>query len=175
MNLWQIAWRNLMRRKLRTLLTVISIVIGVSSTFAVIASVDTAKKTFPLYLKAAFGKADYTIYGTEAYFSENVLQEVEKIENTASVAVLNQATKLHIEEEGISSIQKRVDLKGYSKLDTPLTDFKLIKGSLTSGGAIITDRTAKVWKTDVGDTISFDTDKGIKRFKYPLSSSIQPN
>ena len=165
MNLWQIAWRNLMRRKLRTLLTVISIVIGVSSTFAVIASVDTAKKTFPLYLKAAFGKADYTIYGTEAYFSENVLQEVEKIENTASVAVLNQATKLHIEEEGLSSIQKRVDLKGYSKLDTPLTDFKLIKGSSTSGGAIITDRTAKVWKTDVGDTISFDTDKGIKKIQ----------
>ncbi len=162
MNLWQMAWRNLMRRKLRTLLTVMSIVIGTGSTLAVIASVDTAKKVFPLYLKAAFGKADYTIYGTEAYFSEEVYKEVKKLKNTVSIAVLKENTKLHFEQEGLSAIQKRVDLAGYSNLDTPLTNFKLIKGDLTSGGAIITDRTAKVWKTDVGDTISFDTDKGIQ-------------
>jgi putative ABC transport system permease protein len=165
LSLWQIAWRNLMRRKLRTLLTILSIVIGVASTFAVIASVDSAKKTFPTYLKAAFGKADYQIYGTEAYFSENVYKGIEKLKNTSSIAVLKQNTKLHLEQDGLSSIQKRVDLSGYSKLDTPLTDFKLIKGSLTSGGAIITDRTAKVWKTDVGDTISFDTDKGIRKIQ----------
>jgi putative ABC transport system permease protein len=142
-----------------------SIIIGVASTFAVIASVDSAKKAFPIYLKAAFGKADYQIYGTESYFSENVHKEIEKLNDTASIAVLKQNTKLHLEEEGISSIQKRVDLTGYSNLDTPLTNFKLIKGDLTSGGAIITDRTARVWKKDVGDTISFDTDKGIRKIQ----------
>ncbi|WP_201317649.1 FtsX-like permease family protein [Paenibacillus sp. EPM92] len=165
MNLWQIAWRNLMRRKLRTLLTVMSIVIGVASTFGVIASVDSAKKAFPLYLKAAFGKADYSIFGTEAYFSEEVFREVQKLGDTASVAVLKQNTKLYLEEEGITAIQKRVDLSGYSHLDTPLTNFKTIKGSLVTGGAIITDRTAKVWKADVGDTISLETDKGIRRIQ----------
>ncbi|WP_141334089.1 FtsX-like permease family protein [Paenibacillus sp. tmac-D7] len=165
MNLWQIAWRNLMRRKLRTLLTVMSIVIGVASTFGVIASVDSAKKAFPLYLKAAFGKADYSIFGTEAYFSEEVFREVQKLGDTASVAVLKQNTKLYLEEEGITAIQKRVDLSGYSHLDTPLTNFKTIKGSLVAGGAIITDRTAKVWKADVGDTISLETDKGIRKIE----------
>ncbi|MED4599467.1 FtsX-like permease family protein [Paenibacillus validus] len=165
MNLWQIAWRNLMRRKLRTLLTVMSIVIGVASTFGVIASVDSAKKAFPLYLKAAFGKADYSIFGTEAYFSEEVFREVQKLGDTASVAVLKQNTKLYLEEEGITAIQKRVDLSGYSHLDTPLTNFKTIKGSLVTGGAIITDRTAKVWKADVGDTISLETDKGIRKIQ----------
>ncbi|WP_372814601.1 FtsX-like permease family protein [Paenibacillus sp.] len=154
-----------MRRKLRTLLTVMSIVIGVASTFGVIASVDSAKKAFPLYLKAAFGKADYSIFGTEAYFSEEVFREVQKLGDTASVAVLKQNTKLYLEEEGITAIQKRVDLSGYSHLDTPLTNFKTIKGSLVTGGAIITDRTAKVWKADVGDTISLETDKGIRKIQ----------
>lgn len=142
-----------------------SIVIGVASTFGVIASVDSAKKAFPLYLKAAFGKADYSIFGTEAYFSEEVFREVQKLGDTASVAVLKQNTKLYLEEEGITAIQKRVDLSGYSHLDTPLTNFKTIKGSLVAGGAIITDRTAKVWKADVGDTISLETDKGIRKIE----------
>lgn len=96
-----------MRRKLRTLLTVMSIVIGVASTFGVIASVDSAKQAFPLYLKAAFGKADYSIFGTEAYFSEEVFREVQKLGDTASVAVLKQNTKLYLEEEGITAIQKK--------------------------------------------------------------------
>ncbi len=50
-------------------------------------------------------------------------------------------------------------------MDTPLTNFKTIKGSLVTGGAIITDRTAKVWKADVGDTISLETDKGIRKIQ----------
>lgn len=162
MNIWQIAWRNLMRRKLRTLLTLLSIVIGVASTFAVTASVDTAKRTFPLYLKAAFGKADYLISGTEAYMPEEVLQDAEKLNDTAAIAVLKQNTKLHLEQEGISGIQKRVELSGYSKMDTPLTNFKVVEGSLTGSGAVITDRTAKAWNAQVGDTISFDTSQGTK-------------
>jgi len=36
---------------------------------------------------------------------------------------------------------------------------------LTTGGAIITDRTANVWKTDVGDTISLETDNGIRQIQ----------
>jgi len=108
LNLWQIAWRNLMRRKLRTLLTIMSVMIGVSSTLGVIASVDSAKKTLPLYLKAAFGKADYSIFGTEAYFPEEVHQEVRKLDNAVSVAVLKQNAKLHLEQEGITAIQKRI-------------------------------------------------------------------
>lgn len=165
MNLWQIAWRNLMRRKLRTFLTILSIVIGVASTFAVIASVDTAKTVFPLYLKAAFGKADFQVYGTEPYFPEDVYREVGSLKPIESVAILKENTKLHLEKEGIAAIQKRVDLIGYSRLDSALTNFKLIKGSLTSDGAVITDRTAKVWKADVGDTISFDTDEGIRHIQ----------
>lgn len=171
MNLWQNAWRNLKRRKLRTLLTIVSIVIGVSATFGVIASVDTAKRAFPLYLKEAFGKADFTVSGTDAYIPEGVHQEVLRIPNSESVAVLKQSAQLHLEQEGISSIQKRVDLSGYSNLDTPLTAFKVIEGDLTSGGAVITDRTAAVWKTSVGDILSFDTDNGRK--EIPVAAIVK--
>lgn len=165
MNPWLSAWRNMMRRKLRSFLTMISIVIGVASTIAVIAAVDTAEKAFPIYLKAAFGKADFTLDGTAAYFSEDVFKKAEKLENADSIAVLKKNAKLHLDQKGISPIQKRVNLSGYSNLDSPVTNFKLVKGSLTAGGAVITDRTAKVWKKDVGDTISFDTDKGIESMK----------
>ncbi|TJY40828.1 ABC transporter permease [Cohnella pontilimi] len=165
MKLWQMAWRNLMRRKLRTWLTILSIVIGVASTFAVIASIDTAKKAFPLYLKEAFGKADYQINGTDAYFPQEVQHAVEKVDHAISVAVLKQNTKLHYEQEGITAISKRVDLTGYSSLDTKLTGFRVIDGNLTSGGAVITDRTAKAWKTKVGDTIAFDTENGLREIK----------
>ncbi len=165
MSIWHQAWRNLKRRKLRTLLTVFSIVIGVGAAFGVTASVDTAKRTFPLYLKEAFGKADFTVTGTEAYIPEAVHQEVLRIPNADSAAVLKQTAQLHLEQEGISSIQKRVDLSGYSDLDTPLTAFKVIEGDLNSGGAVITDRTASVWKASVGDMLAFDTDNGRKEIR----------
>ncbi|HZG57430.1 FtsX-like permease family protein [Paenibacillus sp.] len=162
MNLWNIAWRNLMRRKLRTLLTVVSIVIGVASAFAVIASVDSAKKAFPLYLKEAFGKADFSIYGTDATFSADVLHDVEHVEGGTAIATIMQATKMIVEDERVTEIQKRVDLKGYSRLDTPLTGYKVVSGSLAGGGAVITDRTARVWNASVGDTIALDTDTGVQ-------------
>jgi len=163
-NLWHIAWRNLMRRKLRTLLTVASIVIGVASTFGVIASVDTAKKAFPLYLKEAFGKADYSINGTEPYIPEDIVDQVKQIEGAVSIASMMQATNLVLEKEDISAIQKRVDLKGYSELDTPLTGYKVVDGTLT-GGAVITDRTAGVWGAKVGDPIAIETDAGVREIR----------
>lgn len=162
---WLLAWRNLMRRKMRTLLTVLSIVIGVASTLGVIAAVDSAEKTFPQYLKAALGKADFSISGTDAYFSEDIHKEMEKSGDAISIAVLKQNTKLQTEEKGISAIQKRVVLSGYSSLDTPVTGFKTIAGDLQADGAVITDKTAAIWKKEVGDAISFETDNGVKTIK----------
>jgi putative ABC transport system permease protein len=165
MKQWQIAWRNLMRRKMRTFLTIMSIMIGVASTFGVIAAVDTAEKAFPIYLKEAFAKADFNIAGTDAYFSEDVHKQIEESAAYTSVAMLKENTKLVTEENGISSIQKRVVITGYSQLDTRVTGFKLIEGKLNADGAVITDRTAKVWGSKVGDTITFDTDNGVKKIE----------
>lgn len=162
MLIWQFAWRNLMRRKRRTILTLIAIIIGVASTFAVIAAVDSAEKAFPIYLKETFGKADYTIYGTNAYFSEEVFREAQNIEGAVSVAALKESTKLYLEDEAISAIQKRVVLTGYSDLNTDITKFKVIQGDLSKSGAVITDKTAAIMKLDVGQTMSFETDHGIK-------------
>jgi putative ABC transport system permease protein len=165
MKQWQIAWRNLMRRKMRTFLTIMSIMIGVASTFGVIAAVDTAEKAFPIYLKEAFAKADFTIAGTDAYFSEDVHEQMKESENYTSVAMLKENTKLVTQEKGISSIQKRVVVTGYSQFDTPVTGFNVIEGDLQAEGAVITDRTAKVWGSKIGDTITFDTDNGVKEIQ----------
>jgi putative ABC transport system permease protein len=165
MKQWQIAWRNLMRRKMRTFLTVMSIVIGVASTFGVIAAVDTAEKAFPIYLKEAFAKADFNIAGTDAYFSEDVHKQMEGNEDYSSVALLKENAKLVTEEKGISSIQKRVVITGYSQFDSPVIGFKEIEGDLSANGAVITDRTAKVWGSKVGDVITFDTENGVKKIE----------
>lgn len=171
MNAWQIAWRQLMRRKLRTFLTVLSIAIGTASVLAVISAVDSAKAAFPLYLKSAFGKADFAINGTDTYFPQSVHQEAEKLGGFVSVAAAKTSTKLHLEREDVSAIQKRIDLIGYSRLDTPLTNFKVVEGSLTAAGAVITDRTAKAWNVKTGDVIAFDTDKGIR--EIPISAVVR--
>jgi len=147
---------------MRTFLTMMSIVIGVASILGVLAAVDTAEKTFPIYLKEAFGKADFNIAGTDAYFSEDVYTQIANEESYTPVAMLKENTKLITEEEGISSIQKRVVLTGYSQLDTPVTGFDVVEGDLKAEGAVITDKTAKVWGTEIGDSISFDTDNGVK-------------
>ena len=165
MKQWRVAWRNLMRRKMRTFLTFMSIVIGVASTFGVIAAVDTAEKSFPIYLKEAFAKADFKIGGTEAYFSEDVYQRMSSSQDYTAVSMLKESMKVMSEEEGVSDIQKRVVVTGYSQLDTAATDFKVIDGDLKAGGAVITDRTAKVWGSEVGDTISFETENGVKEIK----------
>lgn len=150
---------------MRTFLTVLSIVIGVASTFSVIAAVDSAEKSFPIFIKEAFAKADFNIAGTEAYFAEEVLTKMESIENATSVALLKENTKLVVDDEEISAIQKRVVITGYSKLDSPVTGFKLIEGDLNGKGAVITDRTAEVWGTKIGDSISLDTENGVKKIK----------
>ena len=165
MKQWLIAWRNLMRRKMRTFLTIMSIVIGVASTFGVIAAVDTAEKAFPIYLKEAFAKADFNIAGTEAYFSEEVYKGMSSSPDYTAVSMLKETTKLIHEEKGISDLQKRVVISGYSQLDTAVTGFKVIEGDVNGGGAVITDRTAKAWGSKVGDTISFDTDNGVKKIE----------
>lgn len=165
MKQWLIAWRNLMRRKTRTFLTIMSIIIGVASTFGVIAAVDTAEKAFPIYLKEAFAKADFNIAGTDAYFSEDVHKQMAGSKDYTSVAMLKENTKLIAEKKGISEIQKRVVITGYSQLDTTVTGFKVMDGDLTAKGAVITDRTAKVWGSKIGDTISFDTDNGVKKIQ----------
>lgn len=165
MKQWLIAWRNLMRRKMRTFLTMMSIVIGVASTFGVIAAVDTAEKAFPIYLKEAFGKADFNIAGTDAYFSEDIYKQMSSGQDYTAISLLKESTKLIKKEKGVSDIQKRVVITGYSQLDTSVTGFKVMEGDLHAGGAVITDRTAKVWGSKVGDMISFDTDSGVKKIK----------
>jgi putative ABC transport system permease protein len=137
----------------------------VASTFGVIAAVDTAEKAFPIYLKEAFAKADFNIAGTEAYFSEDIYKKLQQSDDFTSVAMLKENTKLVTEQKGISSIQKRVMVTGYSQFDTSVTGFKLIDGKLNADGALITDRTAEAWGTKVGDTIKFDTENGVKKIE----------
>lgn len=165
MKKWQIAWRNLMRRKMRTFLTILSIMIGVASTFGVLAAVDTAEEAFPLYLKEAFAKADFTIAGTDAYFSEDVHKQMSDRQDYSTVAILKENAEFVTEEKGISAIQKRVVITGYSRLDTAVIGFKVMKGDLKADGAVITDRTAKAWGVDLGDQITFDTDRGVKKIE----------
>ncbi|WP_258000488.1 FtsX-like permease family protein [Bacillus sp. Marseille-P3661] len=154
-----------MRRKMRTFLTIMAIMIGVASTFGVMAAVDTAEKAFPIYLKEAVAKADFTIASTDAYFSEDVHKQISQSKNYSTVAMLKENAGFVTKEKGISAIQKRVVITGYSELGTSVTDFKVIEGNLKANGAVITDRTAKVWGADLGENISFDTDRGVKEIE----------
>ena len=116
-------------------------------------------------MKEAFAKADFTIAGTEAYFSENVHKQISSGEDYTSVSMLKESTKLITAEKGISEIQKRVVITGYSQLDTSVTGFKVIEGDIKADGAVITDKTAKAWGAEIGDMLSFNTENGVKKIK----------
>lgn len=72
----RISLRNLIRKKYRTLFTLLAMVIGIASMFAVISTVETAKKMTEDRLKLYLGNADYSILSTNGTFSEVYLDKI---------------------------------------------------------------------------------------------------
>ena len=154
MKQWRVAWRNLMRRKWM-FLTFMSISDRGRLHIWCDCSCGYGRKIISHLFKGSLCKGRFQERRTEAYFSEDVYQRMSSSQDYTAVSMLKESMKVMSEEEGVSDIQKRVVVTGYSQLDTAATDFKVIDGDLKAGGAVITDRTAKVWGSEVGDTISF--------------------
>jgi putative ABC transport system permease protein len=185
----------LLGRKLRTVLTALAIVLGVSMISGTYVLTDTIKASFTKVVDGSYENADAVISGKVAFknndsntattpaFPDSVLAKVKQLPDVAAAAgMVNDEAKLIdrngkvISTKGGSSIAASVDPKN----DARFNPLKLTSGTWPVGnGQIAIDRrTSEKRHFAVGDTIGVAADQGSRVFEitgiatFSSSSSI---
>jgi putative ABC transport system permease protein len=177
-----VALKGLLGRKLRTLLTAMAIVLGVSMISGTYILTDTIKASFTKVLDGSYEHADAVISGKVAFknndsstattpaFSDTVLAKVRQLPDVAAAAgtVGDQAKLIDrngkiISTGGGSAIASSVDPRN----DGQFNPLKLISGRwpVGSGQIAIDKRTSEKKHFAVGDAIGVATDDGVRQFE----------
>jgi putative ABC transport system permease protein len=190
-----VSLKGLWGRKLRTLLTALAIVLGVSMISGTYVLTDTITAAFTTIVDHSFQNSDAVISGKVAFKNDNsntaevpafpasVLTKVRQLPDVAAAAggIEDQAKLLGRDGKVIStggggSIAASVDPQN----DRRFNPLKLVAGQWPVGSAqiAIDQHTADTKHFGVGDTIGVAADQGTRRFeitgiaKYAESSSI---
>jgi len=177
-----VALKGLLGRKLRTLLTAMAIVLGVSMISGTYILTDTIKASFTNILDGSYEHADAVISGKVAFknnesntavtpaFSDAVLAKVKQLPDVAAAAggigdeakLLDRDGKV-ISAQGGSYIAASVDPKN----DKLFNQLKLVSGQwpVGSGEIAIDQRTSDKNHYAVGDTIGVAADEGVRQFQ----------
>jgi putative ABC transport system permease protein len=191
----RVALKGLLGRKLRTVLTALAIVLGVSMISGTYVLTDTIKASFTKVVDGSYENADAVISGKVAFkntdsntattpaFPESVLARVKRLPDVAAAAgaVLDEAKLVDrngkvISTKGGSSLAASVDPKN----DARFNPLKLTSGKwpVGNGQIAIDQRTSEKRHFDVGDTIGVASDQGVEDFAitgiatFSSSSSI---
>jgi putative ABC transport system permease protein len=177
-----VALKGLLGRKLRTLLTAMAIVLGVSMISGTYILTDTIKASFTNVLDGSFEHADAVISGKVAFknnnsdtattpaFPDTVLAKVKQLPDVAAAAgAVGDEAKLVgrdgkiISTGGGSAIAASVDPRN----DRQFNPLKLISGKwpVGSGQIAIDNRTSQKKHFAVGDSIGVATDDGVHQFE----------
>ena len=177
-----VALKGLLGRKLRTLLTAMAIVLGVSMISGTYILTDTIKASFTKVLDGSYEHADAVISGKVAFennnsntattpaFPDTVLAKVRQLPDVAAAAgTVGDEAKLVdrngkiISTGGGSAIASSVDPKN----DGQFNPLKLISGKwpVGSGQIAIDKRTSEKKHFAVGHSIGVATDDGIHQFE----------
>jgi len=190
-----VSLKGLWGRKLRTLLTALAIVLGVSMISGTYVLTDTITAAFTTIVDHSFQNSDAVISGKVAFKNDNsntaevpafpasVLTKVRQLPDVAAAAggIEDQAKLLGRDGKVIStggggSIAASVDPQN----DRRFNPLKLVSGQwpVGSGQIAIDKHTADTKQFAVGDTIGVAADQGTRRFEitgiatYAESSSI---
>jgi len=190
-----VSLKGLWGRKLRTLLTALAIVLGVSMISGTYVLTDTITAAFTTIVDHSFQNSDAVISGKVAFKNDNsntaevpafpasVLTKVRQLPDVAAAAggIEDQAKLLGRDGKVIStggggSIAASVDPQN----DRRFNPLKLVSGRwpVGSGQIAIDKHTADTKQFAVGDTIGVAADQGTRRFEitgiatYAESSSI---
>ncbi|WP_419873034.1 FtsX-like permease family protein [Candidatus Pristimantibacillus sp. PTI5] len=177
-NSWKIAWRNLTRKKLRTLFAFLAIMFGVAAILAVTSTVETTKQTVFDTISTFNAKAHMQIKGTDSIFDYSFKKELESSENvTLSVAHLAQPARLELSSLAVLPYvidpNTKALLHGYSRFDSELLSWKTEEGSLQMPGLVVTKKTAEKWKVSIGQAVSFQV--GGMRRDIVVSAIVSAN
>jgi putative ABC transport system permease protein len=191
----RVALKGLWGRKLRTVLTAMAIVLGVSMISGTYVLTDTITASFTKVVDASFEHADAVVTGKVAFknnesntaatpaFPDGVLAEVKQLPDVAAAAgAIGDEVKLIgrdgkvISTKGGSSIGASVDPKNDARFN-PLT-LTSGKWPVGNGQIAIDQRTSENKHFAIGDHIGVAADEGAREFeitgiaKFSSSSSI---
>jgi putative ABC transport system permease protein len=177
-----VALKGLLGRKLRTLLTAMAIVLGVSMISGTYILTDTIQASFTKVLDGSYEHADAVISGKVAFennnsntattpaFSDTVLAKVKGLPDVAAAAgTVGDEAKLIdrngkvISTGGGSAIASSVDPKN----DRQFNPLKLVSGKwpVGNGQIAIDQRTSEKKHFAVGESIGVATDEGVRNFE----------
>lgn len=163
--LLQTSLRNLTRKKSRSLFTLLAIFIGISTMFAVISTVETAKVLTAERLKLHLGNADYSIFNSDTSFPDHVLSTV--LENHGveeATGLMHRQSSFELAEIHHAA-ESRLRLTGLSSLNNKLLALEVISGNLQDKGIIIPNSTANLWDLKNGDTVTLSFPSGKEEIK----------
>jgi putative ABC transport system permease protein len=191
----RVALKGLWGRKLRTFLTALAIVLGVSMISGTYILTDTITASFTKVVDGSYENADAVVSGKVAFkntnsnteetpaFPDAVLADVKRLPDVAAAAgTINDQVKLIgrdgkvISTKGGESIGTSVDPKN----DAQFTPLKLVSGQwpVGNGQIAIDQRTSDKQDYSIGDTIGVAADQGVRQFeiagiaKFSSSDSI---
>ncbi|MBA4537858.1 ABC transporter permease [Bacillus aquiflavi] len=162
MKSWQISWRNLMAKKLRSFLTIVAIILGVASVLISTSMVRTTQNTIEDATKQ-LDVVDFFFLSSSGSASEQWLEKMNNIDNVSTtVGILRQKIQLsNIDGEEAVNLSKKdqkqlaVDLIGVNDLQNKILHFDVIEGELKKPGITIDQATAQLWKVQIGDKVTF--------------------
>ena len=154
--------RALSQRPGRTILTVLSIVIGVTAVVAVTILTETTRGAYKLMFETVTGRASLEVVPEGgASFKQDILAAVEKVPGVQAAAPLVQRPSvLYFGEQRV-----RLQLMGIDpERDPAVRDYALVAGKpLYSGDQLLLDEAfAKHLKIKVNDQVRLLTKRGVK-------------
>lgn len=165
--LWRTSWRNLTRKKLRTLFSFIAIVLGVSTMLAVIAAVETTKNFTEERLKLYLGNAHFSLLSNQDFFDAKLADQLKKEPSvTDSLSVIHKHSRFELtNQDVINDENNRIRLTGLDSFNNTLIQLKPLAGSLDQEGIIIPRTTANLWNIKIGDTVKLTFENVTKETK----------
>lgn len=165
MNLWTYSLRDMTRRPGRTLFTLLSIVLGVGTVFAVNTTVAGARLAYNRMTEALAGKADAQVIarGGGRFAQEAVAALAQAPEVMVAVPLLNQVAVLHAGTQRIQINGVGTDLAKEKKL----RPFDLVAGRLleNDGEIVLEESLAKGAGLKADDEVKLLTRRGIERVR----------
>jgi len=178
----RVSLKGLWGRKLRTFLTALAIVLGVSMISGTYVLTDTITASFTKVIDGSYTGADAVVSGKVAFrnnnsnteqtpaFPDSVLAKVKALPDVAAAAgTIGDQVKLIgrdgkvISTKGGEAIAASVDPRN----DAQFNPLKLVSGAwpVGNGQIAIDQRTSQKKHFAVGDTISVAADQGIRQFE----------
>lgn len=160
---WKICWRHLRRHPGRTLLTLLSVVIGVAAVVAVGLSTGSARRAYQEMYRSITGRADLEITGVGGTtIDASLLDVVRKVSGVRAAVPLIQRHAILYHGAGRTKV---IALGIDPTLDATVRDYEVVAGNALSAasGALLDASLARNLNIKVGDEVKLLARRGLVR------------